>query len=137
MPHFISIGCEGGGPETKRVCALKVPLFHALQTHVTASHTSLIDEYSLVLRVDGSLQQYGDEGLAGLRLARVQRYITVDIQIPKHVWDPLPDSGLRAYIARQTQAAIVACVARIKREGEIDERILLAQVQTAITEYLV
>ena len=136
MAHFISIGCEGGGPETQRVCELKVPLFHALQRHVTASHTPLVDEYSVVLRVDGTLQQYGEEGIARLRFARTRRSITVDIQIPKSVWEPLPATELRAYIARQTQAAIGACIARLEREGTVNGALLHTQVRAAITDYL-
>jgi hypothetical protein len=136
MPDIISIGCEGGGPETGRVCELKVPLFHALQRHVKAPHTQLVDRYSLVLRVDGTLQQYGEEGLARLRFAKAHRYVTVDIQIPKSVWEPLPVALLRAYIACQTQAAIGACVARLAREGKVNGQLLLKQVQAGVEEYL-
>jgi hypothetical protein len=136
MSHFVSIGCEGGGPETRLVCELKVPLFQALQRCVTASHTPLVDEYFLVLRVDGTLQRYGEEGLARLRFVRTRRYITVDIQIPMSVWQPLPEEELRAYIARQTQAAIGACIARLEREGAVNGELLNSQVRAAITDYL-
>lgn len=136
MSDFVSIGCEGGGPETKRVCELKVPLFHALQRRVTATHTRLVDKYAVVLRVDGALQQYGDEGLANLRFARTQRYVAVDVQIPQSVWAPLPEAALRAYIARQTEAAVSACVARLQREGEVDGPSLLRQIQAAVKDYL-
>lgn len=86
MRTVISIGCEQGGPEGGFVAKLKVPLYQTLSRHVTSTHCSAVDSYALVLRVDGSLATYGEEGNACLRFAKARRYITVDIQIPEHVW---------------------------------------------------
>ena len=85
MDAAISIGCEQGGPEGGFFAKLKVPLYQTLSRHVTSTHCAAIDSYALVLRVDGSLATYGEEGNARLRFARGRRYITVDIQVPERI----------------------------------------------------
>ena len=136
MPQIIAIGCEGGGPETQAVCAAKVGLAQALERHVTSSHSAVIDRYALVMRIDGSLQRYGAEGLSRLRLSRARRYITVDIQVPESVWRPLAPPALREYIARQAAAAVEACVTRLEREGAVGREALQGELRSAIAEYL-
>jgi hypothetical protein len=136
-PAFISIGCEGGGPETKSVCQLKVPLDFALRKHVTSSHCSAVDSYGLVIRVDGSLAKYGAEGLARLRYAKVRRNITVDIQIPEASWQGKSEPELRAYIAAQVKRALSACVERLLREEQdVAVESLMAEIEIASREYL-
>jgi hypothetical protein len=100
----------------------KVHLYHALSQHVTSTHCDAIDEYGLVLRVDGSIQTFGPEGISRLRFARKQRYITLDIQIPESVWRPLDDTELRSYLGTQVDSAIRACVSRLKKDGfDVDD----------------
>lgn len=136
MPSCVSIGCQGGGPETRTVGRIKVPLYHALSRHVTSTHCDAIDEYGLVLRVDGSLDKFGDEGIERLRFAKKQRYITVDIQIPEECWKPLNDLELRRYLSKQVRASIAICVARLQKDGySVDDAVLMSQVDAAIGDY--
>ena len=51
----ISLGCDAGGPEAAFFGSLKTPLAHALARHVTSSHCAEVDQYAVVLRVDGSI----------------------------------------------------------------------------------
>jgi hypothetical protein len=137
METAVSIGCEQGGPEGGFVAKLKVPLYQSLSRHVTSTHCSAIDKYSLVLRVDGSLATYGEEGNARLRFARVGRYITVDIQIPEHVWRPMTEVQTKSYLAGAVKAALKACTERLSRDKvAVDEVALLREVDMAIVDYL-
>lgn len=134
---FIGIGCESGGPEATEVGQLKVPLYKALETHVKSTHCSAIDQYAIVLRVDGSLATFGDEGLARLRFAKAQRYISIDVQITETAWRSRDAQQLKIYIANQVKAAIKACVARLRKDKHpVSEALLEAEVDAAITEYL-
>jgi hypothetical protein len=133
----VSLGCEAGGPEAAGVCRLKVPLYQALERHVTSSHCTTIDRYALVLRIDGSLASYGEEGIARLRLQAARRCITADIQVPQAKWQSLAQTELRAYLAQQVQAALGACVSRLSRDKHyVAEERLRAEVQAACVEYL-
>ena len=137
VPPIITIGCEGGGPETRAICALKVPLYQALLRHVTSPHCAEIDEYALVFRVDGTLGKFGEEGLAHLRFAKAHRYITVDIQIPEAVWQPMTISQIKTYLADQVAGAIAACATRLRKDKcAVFEEELMAQVGSATNEYL-
>ena len=137
MPSVISIGCQAGGPEVGFVGDLKVPLYRALAKHVTSPHCSAVDEYAIVLRVDGSLEQFGDEGFARLRYAKARRYITVDVQIPEAIWQPMSKHQFRSYIAHQVKGAIAVCAARLRRDKHaVAEKELYAEIEAAINEYL-
>ena len=116
---------------------LKVPLYRSLARHITDTHCPAIDQYAVVLRVDGSLDKFGDEGLARLRFAKAKRYITIDIQIPEGVWQPMSVSQTKNYLAKQVRSAILSCVERLVREKCLVDRALLqAQVDVGINEYL-
>lgn len=136
MSDFITIGCQGGGPETGTVGRSKVHLYHAFSRHVKGTHCDAIDQYGLVMRVDGSIQTFGPEGITRLRFAKKQRYITLDIRIPQSARQPLGDAELRRYLRAQVHAAIRACVARLKKDGfEVDDTQLMQEVQAAVREY--
>ncbi len=137
MPDFISIGAQIGGPEARLLGELKVPLYQALREHVTSTHCSAIDEYVLVLFVDGSLDKFGPEGLTRLRFARARRYITLDIQVPESVWQPLSRQQAKGYLVRQVRAALETCVRRLAKDGhQIDEQLLWNEVSEATASYL-
>jgi hypothetical protein len=137
MTSFVSIGAQLGGPEPCLVAELKVGLFHALTKHLTSTHCKEIDEYAVVLRVDGTLHKFGKEGLARMRLAKTQRYITVDVQIPEIAWHPLNKSQTKTYLTDQVRSAISMCVARLIEEKYlVAEERLWAQINAAFNEYL-
>ena len=136
MPDSITIGCQGGGPETAVVGRSKVELYQALARHVTSTHCDAIEEYGLVLRVSGSLDKFGPEAITGLRFAKKQRYITLDIQIPEEAWRPLTDSELRQYLSARVQEAIGVCIARLQNDGHtVADGQLMLEISRAINEY--
>jgi len=133
----ISIGCQAGGPEAAIVGQLKVPLYRSLLRHLTSSHCSAIDEYALVIRVDGTLDKFGPEGITRIRLSKVRRNITADIQVPEVAWKPLNRAQLKRYLARQVTAAVAACVSRLQNEKfVIAEDKLFSEIEAACNEYL-
>lgn len=137
MLPAISIGCQQGGPEPCLIPSSKVSLCKALAKHVTSTHCAEIDEYALVLRVDGTLDKFGEEGLARLKLAKTRRYITVDIQIPEKIWQPMSKDTTANYLAKVIQSAIAACTMRlIKEKYSVDVETLTQEVSAGINEYL-
>jgi len=133
----ISIGCDGGGPETKIVANLKVQLFKELERHVTSTYCDAIDEFSLVLRVDGSLQKFGAEGFFRLRFAKAKRYITLDIQMPAEIWLPMNTYELKTYLANKVFEGIKLCVDRLDKDGNsTNSAELFSQIRRALDVYL-
>lgn len=136
MTDAISIGVQIGGPEAVIVGDAKVGLYQALARHMTGTHCLAIDSYELVLRVDGSLQAFGDEGLAKLRFAKKRRYITVDIQIPEAVWTTKSQAQLRHYLLAQVGKALELCISHLQRSGVATyESAFWAEFQSAAEEY--
>jgi hypothetical protein len=134
---FISIGAQSGGPEATLLPKLKVPLAQAFREHVSSTHCSAIDEYALVLRVDGSLDKFGPEGLTRIRFAKARRYITLDIQVPEPVWQPLSSQEAKEYLVRQVREALAVCVRRLAKDGcSVDEQSLWSEVTAASIKYL-
>jgi hypothetical protein len=115
----------------------KVLLYRALTEHLTSSHCSAIDEIALVLRVDGSLTVYGDEGVARVRFTKARRYITADIQIPRSVWLEMSRVELRTYLVTQIKAAISACLSRLRAaKCVVATDQLDAEIEAATKAYL-
>lgn len=126
-----------GGPDVCMIANEKVLLYRALAEHVTSSHCSAIEEFALVLRVDGSLMTYGDEGVVRVRFAKARRYITADIQIPKSIWLGMSRAELRLYLVKQVKAAVTACVSRLRAtKCVIEADVLNAEIEAATNAYL-
>ena len=90
-----------------------------------------------MLRVDGSLDKFGSEGLARPRFAKARRYIALDIQIPEAVWKPMSEIETRQYLVKQVGAAIAACIDRLVKERYTVHRLALqGELETAFAEYL-
>ncbi|MBK6907580.1 MAG: hypothetical protein IPH08_11070 [Rhodocyclaceae bacterium] len=90
-----------------------------------------------MLRIDGSLDKFGEEGLARLRFARARRYITVDIQIPETAWQPRSPHQRKEYIAQQVKSAILSCVQRLQKDGlSVQKDVLSFEVNAATSEFL-
>ena len=133
---YISIGCEAGGPEARLPCELKVGLYQTLMRHVSSSHCQAIDEFALILRIDGSLARYGHEGVGRVRLAQSRRYVSAEIQVPESAWR-VESQVLKAYLATQVRAALVACVDRLLEGGlAVSEIDFFQQVDAAIAEWV-
>ena len=136
MP-FVGIGCQNGGPEDGGIGELKVQLYQALRRHLTSSHCAAVDEYAIVLRVDGSLDTFGAEGLARLRFAKARRYITIDVQIPEAVWRPLDRGQIKEYLAHRIRDAIEGCVARLQKDRQaVETGRLFSEINVATAEFL-
>jgi hypothetical protein len=133
----ITIGADCGGPEAIRVAESKVRLYKAFSKFVKSTHCDAIDQYALLLLVDGTLDKFGPEGIFKLRFAKARRYIAVDIQIPQSRWEPMSEWQLREYLAEQCMAAIKACVSRLKKERiAVEECALWSEVEQAIQAYI-
>ncbi|GAB1406110.1 hypothetical protein MASR1M8_00290 [Thermomonas brevis] len=132
----ISIGCEAGGPEARLPCELKVALYQALAKHVISTHCASIDEYALVLRIDGSLAKYGQEGVHRVRLLKSRRYMSADIHVPELRWKQATHEHLKAYLCDQIRAALEACVQRLQKDRiAVAEIPFFSQVDAAMQEY--
>ena len=133
---IISIGAQAGGPKDGGIGRIKVDLYKALRSTCASTHCAAIDQYAVVIRVDGDLHTFGEEGIARLRFAKKRRYITADIQIPKGVWADKTKNEIRDYIAERVRETIVMFTLCLKKEGiETDDQALLCEVDEGIQKF--
>jgi hypothetical protein len=135
----LSVAWQMGGPEP---CILgsrevRLPFNQLLKKYITATHCPAIDFYALVMRVDGSIWSFGAEEITRLRFAKKSRYITIDIQVPQSVWEPLDLLESKMYLAEKTKGALLACTQRLARDKlPVDESRLFSQLDSAISEFI-
>jgi hypothetical protein len=136
MMTEISIGQQSGGPGDPFMWP-KVHLYHMLGKHCTAQYCPAIGEFALVLRVSGSLDDFGPEAIERLRRRRPARYITADIVIPVPCWEGKTEKEIKKYLAEKVRVALELCVARLKKDKEVvDDNALFAALDKAIAEFL-
>jgi hypothetical protein len=137
LKGIITIGAQCGGPDTGPIGQIKVDLWRALRDECRESFCPAIDEYALVLRIAGSLDDFGPESIERVRRRRPDRYITADIVIPVAVWRPLSLDQSKYYLARRVREAVSTCARRLSADGEaIDASALLSKVDAGIERFL-
>jgi hypothetical protein len=133
---IISIGLQSGGPENGGLSKLKVDLRRLFDQHCRSSYCPTVAHYALLLRVDGTFDKFGEEGIERIRRSKRDRDISADIIIPEAVWRGRSRNELRDYLARQVRAAVQMCVARLQKDKEtVDEFRLFAGIDAAIGEF--
>jgi hypothetical protein len=133
---IVSIGVQCGGPRDGGLSDIKVDLWQQLQQHCRSTYCAAVDHYALALRIDGSLQQFGSEGIERIRRNRQARYIGADIVIPESRWQGRSRNELRDYLAEQVRAALDLLIARLERDGEVvDRETLFQEIDRAIAAF--
>lgn len=132
----ISIGQQSGGPGDPFMWP-KVHLYHMLEKHCRANYCPAIDHFALVLRVSGSLDDFGPEVIERIKRRRPARYITADIVVPVECWKGKRETTIKEYLGEKVRSALEMCVARLKKDKEtVDAESLFADVDKAIEEFL-
>jgi hypothetical protein len=133
----ITLGAQCGGPDTGPISKIKIDLWRALREECRDSFCPAIEEYAIVLRISGALDDFGAESIERIRRRRPDRYITADIIIPESVWRPQTFHQSKYYLAQRVRAAIVAMADRLKHDREdVDSVALLAGVDAGIALFL-
>jgi hypothetical protein len=137
MATRITIGQQSGGPEDGGVMWAKIHLYKLLQVHCISDYCRAIDELSLVLRVSGSLDDFGPEAIERIRRRRPDRYITAYIVIPQSIWQEKTEIELKRYLASRVRTSLQLLAERLKKDKEpVALDLLLSETDNAITQFL-
>lgn len=136
----ITLGADVGGPDVADAIRYSVLSFRKLlAVHCCGPYSSVIREFGLVLRIDGSIQAWHRTGVDAV-VIRNRRYIaTADIYVPRKAWDREDDGTyFRKFLATGVKAAIDAIVrSAVKKKVDIQHEALLRDLDDAITAFLV
>ena len=108
-----------------------------LQAHCRGPYSPDVDEFSLVVRVDGDIWHWEQEGCDRMRRSKKERYITIDIYVPRHRWQGVSGPEIRAYLAACVEDAFQRMIAKLRKDKvAVDGDALLRDFATVKDLYL-
>ena len=136
---YISIPAQIGGIIADfAVASHLMELRKLLEKYCNVSYAEGIDEFVPVFRVDGDVGYWEFEGLQKLRLMKKQRYITIDIGVPRGRWENVPPKLIRQYLLDNLKLALEAFVIKLKKEGiSVDDKRLFEDFAKVERSYLI
>ena len=116
----VKMGVQVGGVLAREVAA---PHYDALdkllRKHCVGPYSPEIDDFSLVLRVDGDVWYWEQEGCDRMRRRRKDRYITIDMYLPRPRWEGVSGIEIRRYLLGCTEDALKRMIARLQRDKAV------------------
>lgn len=113
------------------------PLRNLLTEHCVGPYSSEVDEFYLVLRIDGDIGHWEKEGCDRLRRSRKTRYITVDIYVPRERWEGVSGIEIRKYLAVCAGEALRLMIDKLRRDkSPIEGEALLRDFEVVKERYL-
>jgi hypothetical protein len=96
-----------------------------------------IEEFALVLRIGGEMQEFDFEGCERIRRSRKQRYITLDLGFPSYKWKGATDEDIRRFIAEAVETGLLCCIRRLEQDkSPIDSAQLMSDFAKAKLQFL-
>ena len=132
----VSLACEIGGPHFDLHSSI-LQLRRLLAKHCLGPYSEEVLGFALVLRIDGSLKQYGAEGVDRIRRNKKDKYIGADICIPEKRWREVPEAEFNRYLAAAVKSALETCAAYLKKQKVlVDKESLLLDYAEAEADFL-
>jgi len=123
--------------EDNRTGAPVLRLRMLLREHCKGPYSSEIDEFALILRIGGEMQEFDFEGCERIRRNRKKRYITVDLGFPSYKWKGTADSEICSYVARLVETGLLCCIRRLEKDKvSIDAEKLMSDFGRARDRFL-
>jgi len=107
-----------------------------LEKYCDRSYSGALDEVALVLRIDGSVQAWGQSGVSNTSISKKKRYVTADIFMTEATWQS-GGKEVRAFLASHLREAI-ELMAEVVQKAKLDfsSDALLADIDAAVVAYL-
>jgi hypothetical protein len=104
---FITLGVDAGGIDANNATLNHyMKLRSLLAEECSRSYSDSLTEIALVLRVDGSVQSWGRNGVGNVRLQKKTGYATADIFMPSVIWKSGSAREIREFIVAGVQTAV-------------------------------
>lgn len=134
----ITLGAQMGGPEAFDVTQpIILRLRKQLASHCTEAYSPTISEFAIILRIDGSLDQFGGEGVQRPRINRKDAYVTADYAVPVEHWKDVPLPDLKKCFAEAAVKTVDTMVEHLKKlKVEVNAKMLAEDVNKAVTAFL-
>lgn len=134
----VTVGVQAGDVPADRATNPHIrPLRQLLQAHCHGPYSPEVDEFSLVMRIDGDIDHWEKEGCDRMRRSKKERYITIDIYVPRTRWEGVSGIDIRNYLAACVEDAFRKMIGKLQRDKvHVDGIALLRDFGTVRTQYL-
>lgn len=115
---FVTLGADVGGKDAFDATNQHVlVLRNLLRQECLAVPREGINEIALVLRIDGSVQAWGESGVGKVSFQKKRAFVTADIFVSIDVWSTGDASNIRRFLVEQVLCAIQLIVDELDRKG--------------------
>lgn len=134
----VIVGVQAGDVPSDRATDPHIrPLRKLLQAHCRGPYSPDVDEFSLVIRIDGDINHWEKEGCDRMRRSKKERYITIDIYVPRERWVGVEGIEIRNYLAACVEDAFRKMIGKLQRDKVlIDGSALLNDFAIVREQYL-
>ena len=134
----ITLGVQSGGADAgEQTEPHFYPLRKLLQTQCRGPYSQEVDEFSLILRIDGDIDHWEQEGCDRMRRSKKDRYITIDIYVPRQRWQGVSGDEIRRYLAACVEDAFGRMIAKLRKDKvAVDGDALLRDFAAVKAAYL-
>lgn len=134
----VTIGSQTGDEQAgKATEPHREALYKLLSKHCLGPYSPDVDEFSLILRVDGDFWHWEQEGCDRMRRSKKGRYITIDIYVPRQRWEGVSGINIRRYLAACTEEALRKMIGKLQRDKTpVDGAALLRDFASVKEHYL-
>ena len=136
ISNAITLGAQTSGEDNRVDCHI-LAFRKLLGIHCKGPYSDELDEFALILRIGGQMQEFDFEGCERIRRSRKQRYITVDLGFPSRRWKSKSDQDIKVYLAELVETGLLCCARRLdKDKAQIDLQRLISDFGAAKAEFL-
>jgi len=134
----VIVGVQAGDVPSDRATDPHIrPMRQLLQAHCRGPYSPDVDEFSLVIRIDGDIDHWEQEGCDRMRRSKKERYITIDIYVPRARWEGVSGIEIRQYLAACVEDAFRRMIGKLQHDKvSVDGDALLRDFATVKEQYL-
>lgn len=135
---MVTVGVQAGDVPSDRATDPHIrPLRNLLQAHCRGPYSPDVDEFSLVIRIDGDINHWEKEGCDRMRRSKKERYITIDIYVSRKRWEGISGAEIREYLAACVEDAFRRMLGKLQRDKvPVDGTALLNDFAIVREQYL-
>lgn len=135
---YITIfGQMGDKNAYKAVGSHFVELTKLLDQYCDKPYCKDVDQFLVAFRVDGDIWYFEFEGFEKLRLSKKNRYISIDVFIPRDKWENIEEKIIKTYVITNLRKALELSINRLKKEKyTVDEEKLWNDFKHVETKFL-
>lgn len=134
--EVVTLGAQIGGPDAfEKTNKHIIMLRGILKNECVGPYSSVIREFAIVIRIDGSIEAWGEEGVGNLRVQKKFEYVTADIFVTERLW--VDEKVFRGYLISSVRLALEKMAERLRGQGiDLADRELMADIDRVARQYL-